>query len=271
VPASQTRRKLPSILLIDDDAISREVMQLTLEMQGMVVETAEDGAIALSWLGSGVAHPDAILMDTQMPGLSGVELIAALRKATAARIIAISGSEVSEAIRNATDGFLLKPVETDQLMALLESKPAEKVDIQAAAGRSTSPGGMSKPLTGRARRAASAAASAGPGGLIDPVVLGKLKAMMPAAAVLEIYTAVAADLEKRLPSLAEAIAAGNAKEASGIAHAIKGSCSMVGLSGAAAAASRIETGNLAESRTKELLQLNAALSTLQGILCDGLP
>jgi CheY-like chemotaxis protein len=237
----------------------------------MVVETAEDGAIALSWLGSGVAHPDAILMDTQMPGLSGLELIAALRAVTKARIIAISGSQVGEAIREAADGFLLKPVEVEQLMALIESEPAKTVDIQAAAGRSTSPAGTPKPLTGRARRAANAAASAGPKDLIDPVVLGKLKAMMPAAAVLEIYTAVAADLEKRLPSLAAAIEAGNAKEASGIAHAIKGSCSMVGISGAADAASRIETGNLAESRTKELLQLNAALSTLQGILCDGLP
>jgi CheY-like chemotaxis protein len=259
MPAAKTRRRLPSILLIDDDAISREVMQLTLEMQGLAVETAEDGAIALSWLESGVAHPDMILMDTQMPGLSGVELIEALRAVTKARIVAISGSEVGEAIRTAADGFLLKPVETEQLAALIESEPKKVRTIRAAATRPR-----------KTPDAGQSASAAGPAGLIDPVVLGKLKAMMPAAAVLEIYTAVAADLEKRLPSLAAAIEARDSAEAARVAHAIKGSCSMVGLSGAAAAASQIETGNLPESSAKELLQLNAALSTLQGILCDRL-
>jgi CheY-like chemotaxis protein/HPt (histidine-containing phosphotransfer) domain-containing protein len=248
----KTQKKLPAILLIDDDAISREVMQLTLEMAGMAVDTAEDGAVALSWLGSGVAHPDVILMDTQMPGLSGLELVAALRKATKARIVAVSGSEVSGEIRGATDGFLLKPVEPESLFELLELK-AKTAEKKAA----------KRTPRGKAGQDNS-------GNPVDAVVLGKFKAMMPETAVLEIYTATAADLEKRIPTLAAAIDARNGEEVHRIAHAIKGGCAMVGLTGAAAAASRIETGNLPESWAKELLQLNAAFSSLQGILRDRL-
>ncbi len=95
------QQALPRLLLIDDDPISREVLSMLLEMHGFPVESAEDGAEALSKL-HGPDTPEAILMDTQMPGLSGLELIAALRKATAARIIAISGSDPGDAIREAS-------------------------------------------------------------------------------------------------------------------------------------------------------------------------
>ena len=88
-----------SILIIDDDAISREVMQMTLEMHGYAVETAEDGAAALVLLAG--TKPTTILMDTQMPGLSGVELIAALRDVCQARIIAISGEYEAGALHGA--------------------------------------------------------------------------------------------------------------------------------------------------------------------------
>jgi two-component system, sensor histidine kinase and response regulator len=245
--SAKARKKLPSILIVDDDAISREVLQLTLEMAGMAVETAEDGATALARLGGGGQQPDVILMDTQMPGLSGLELIAALRKATKARIVAVSGSEVSGAIREATDGFLLKPVEPESLLELLESG-AKKTEEKAAQ---------------RTRKTTQ-------GSAIDPAILGKFKAMMPASAVLEIYAATAVDLEKRISTLAAAIEARDQDEVHRIAHTIKGGCAMVGLSGAAKAASQIETGNLPESWKKELLQLNAAFSSLQGILRDRL-
>jgi CheY-like chemotaxis protein len=249
---------LPKVLLIDDDAISREVVTVTLEVYGFPVESAEDGSKALAlledWSDNSLdSLPGIILMDTQMPGVSGLELIEKMRPFSTARVIAISGSDPGEAIRKATCGFLLKPIRAEDLVRVLESDgsvhhSAKIVAIEAEAG----------PKSGISH-------------VIDPAVLGKLKAMMPAKAVEEIYAAVAADLKTRLPTLEAAMHSGDGGEVKRIAHAIKGGCAMVGLSGAMEAGSRLETGNLSETWPKELSRLQLALSALQGILGGGLP
>jgi CheY-like chemotaxis protein/HPt (histidine-containing phosphotransfer) domain-containing protein len=236
---------LPRLLLIDDDPISREVLSMLLAMHGFPVDSTEDGAQALKFLQNGGSSVDAVLMDTQMPGLSGAELVAALRKISTAKIIAISGSDPGNWIRQATDGFLLKPVQAEDVAALLEAAPAAKEPA------------IEPP------KVTSAEA-------IDPAVLGKLKAMMQPSAVLEIYTAVATDLETRLVTLSAAVDAGNQPEVARIAHIIKGGCSMVGLSGATEAAARLEISNLRETWPKELVQLHFALDSLKSILDGGL-
>jgi CheY-like chemotaxis protein len=238
----------PSVMLIDDDAISREVLSMLLEMHGYPVASAEDGAQALAAIGPD--QPQVILMDTQMPGLSGVDLIEALRAKTRARIVAISGSDPGEAIRDDADGFLLKPIQPEDLDALLAGDPTQS-PADNYAGISVS---------------ASAEQNA-----IDPVVLGKLKAMMSPSAVREIYAAVAADLTTRLESLAAAMKAGNAAEVARIAHTTKGGCSMVGLTAATDAAARLETSNRNETWTEELFELRGALAALQSILIHEFP
>jgi CheY-like chemotaxis protein len=249
--SSNPNGKPRRILLIDDDAISREVLSMLLELEGFSVESAEDGATGLARLQETAESPGIILMDTQMPGLSGLELIAALRAANArARIIAISGSEVGGEIREAADGFLLKPIQVEDLTSLLESSNTVKA---SGAEPIVSSIGDEPGLDG-----------------IDPVVLGKLQAMMPAAAVREIYAAVASDMETRLVTLSAAIDAGDVTEVKRIAHTIKGGCSMVGLSPATEAAQKLESSNATETWPKELLQLHFALGKLKGILVGGL-
>ena len=237
---------LPSLLLIDDDAISREVLQMTLEMHGFAVETAEDGTEALALLAGKNAQPELILMDTQMPGLSGLGLIDALRGCSTARIVAISGSDPGEVIRQAADGFLLKPIEPETMLAWVDKAAVrDKPEVQAE--------------------------QSGIAEILDPVVLGKLKAMMPASAVREIYAAVASDLTTRLMTLQAAMDATDSAEVARIAHAIKGGCAMVGLIGAREAASRLETSNLPVTWPAELAQIQCALSALEGMLGDNFP
>jgi CheY-like chemotaxis protein len=264
--SSNPNLRLPGILLIDDDAISREVLAMMLEMHGFPVDSAENGKQALEFLESTPILPGIVLMDTQMPGLSGLRLIHALRQrfqdrskdreaGNNARIIAISGSEVSDPIRRAADGFLLKPIQVESLLALLDTANAapdapeqDSVDLETAEDAESSE--VLNP--------------------IDPIVLGKLKAMMPAAALREVYSAVATDLEGRLSALTAAMDAQDPTEVARIAHTIKGGCGMVGLSIAQRAATRLESGNLQETWPKELLQLHFALGKLQGILENGL-
>lgn len=271
---SNPNQQLPEVLLIDDDAISREVFAMMLEMHGFKVASAEDGKQALALLENGEALPGVILMDTQMPGVSGVRLIKALRQRLKAgstpvttRIVAISGSEVSDSIRRSADGFLLKPIQIESLLELLDAPRSTDDAPGLAIEASAAPEASTDPID---------AATAGPidpidpSDPIDPAVLAKFKGMMPPAAVREVYTAVASDLETRLSVLAAAMDAGDATEVARIAHTIKGGCGMVGLTTAAAAATRLESSNQQETWPKELLQLHFALGKLQGILGDGL-
>jgi CheY-like chemotaxis protein len=100
------RRELPTLLLIDDDLVSREVIATILTLHGYIVHTAADGAASLEMLDSGECAPGAILMDTQLPGLSGLPLIEQLRTRGKAIIIAISGSPAPDDLVAAADGFL---------------------------------------------------------------------------------------------------------------------------------------------------------------------
>ena len=264
---SRTNRPLPRVLLIDDDAISREVLSMMLEMHGLPVDAADDGSQALEFVESAAALPDIILMDTQMPGVSGARLIKALRQrlkerngSGQTRIIAISGSQVGDAIHQAADGFLLKPIQVESVLALLgtpaPSAGAPGFDLQASEDQDLAETPETRAVLDPA--------------VLDSAVLGKLKAMMPEAALCEVYAAVATDLETRLATLAAAMDAGDAAAVASIAHTIKGGCGMVGLSGATEAAARLESSNLPETWPGELLQLHFALGNLQGILANGL-
>lgn len=246
-----TVRQLPRILLIDDDPISREVVAMMLEIHSFAVETANSGEEALAVLdGQDLDRSEVILMDLQMPGLSGVELIDALRARSAARIFAISGSEPAEDMRGIADGFLLKPVDMEGLVALLQ--PGHPTETASGLAAATEAASQDFPA-------------------IDPEVLGKLRAMMPTEAVREIYTAVAADLKTRLLTLQSAMAASDVPEVKRLAHSIKGGCSMVGLTAATEAAARLETSNTTVTHPEELSQLRAALAALNGILESNFP
>lgn len=199
----ETRRKLPALLLIDDDMVSREVTATVLTMSGYSVHTATDGALALNMLAAEECTPDVILMDAQMPGISGTDLIGALRARTEARIIVVSGSNAPESIAAAADGFLLKPFGAEALEKILEGQPLPGAPVRPSRLNPADP-------------------------VISPETLAQFRGMMPEAAVREIYTAVSADLTKRLQSLEAAIARGDDAEVRRLGHAIKGGCGMAG-------------------------------------------
>ncbi len=75
-------RDLPTVLIIDDDMVSREVMATVLTMTGYTIHTAAQGDDAIAMLDAGTCNPEVILMDAQMPGLNGVRLVEELRART---------------------------------------------------------------------------------------------------------------------------------------------------------------------------------------------
>lgn len=220
----EAQRNFPPVLLIDDDMVSREVMATVLTMSGFNVHTAAGGTAALELFDSRQCVPGVILMDAQMPGLSGIPLIKALRARTNVRVYTISASDAPDDVADASDGFLLKPLDPDALRRLLEEDAIQP------------------------RRAFSAAGAELTAVSDEPVVhaetLAQLRQIMPDAAVRQIYSAIIADLGKRLPMLQLAIAQGDAAEIRRIGHAIKGGCGMAGARQAARLGAVLEAASL---------------------------
>ena len=82
----------PRILLADDDAAARELVQRALASEGHQVVSTQDGAEALEKLQAGPASFDLLISDVQMPGVDGIELITkAVALAPNLRVILMSG------------------------------------------------------------------------------------------------------------------------------------------------------------------------------------
>jgi CheY-like chemotaxis protein len=248
----ETRRTLPTLLLIDDDMVSREVTATVLTMNGYPVHTAVDGAEALKMLTGGDCVPEVILMDAQMPGLSGTRLIAELRTRAKAKIIAVSGSNPPSEVAEAADGFLLKPFDAEALGKLLEGHPLPGAPARGSRLDSNQP-------------------------VISMETLAQFRAMMPEPAIREIYTAVIADLIKRTQSLEVAIAKGEDLEVRRIGHAIKGGCGMAGAMQAAHLGALFEElppateSNHLDNSMALLSDLRAATRNLERMLEAELP
>ena len=75
------------ILTVDDSSVMRDMLKVALTDGGFDVVQAENGARALELLGE--VTPDAIVTDINMPGMSGYELIAAVRAVPATRAIPV--------------------------------------------------------------------------------------------------------------------------------------------------------------------------------------
>ncbi len=114
------------VLLAEDNPINRTVARLHLLQWGVVVDEAEDGLIALQKLKDNLY--DAVLMDIQMPHLSGLEVTQHLRQfADAARaavpVLALTAnvfkSDNEKYLAAGMDDYLAKPFAEEDLYAKL--------------------------------------------------------------------------------------------------------------------------------------------------------
>lgn len=128
VPAAKPGRRLErkSILLIEDNADTREVMKFMLESEGASVETAETGHEGLRIARD--ATPEVVLCDIGLPDIDGLEVARRIRRHAgldASRLIALTGYGQPEDVRHALDaGFeahLTKPINLDELLSILSA------------------------------------------------------------------------------------------------------------------------------------------------------
>jgi len=115
-----------SILVADDEPSFSEPFSLLLSMAGHRVEVAPDGQQAFERLCSDPAAFDVLITDEQMPQLTGLQLVSALREKDCfyGRIIVVSGSlsaEKEEAFQAmGVCAIFHKPVRSSELLKVIE-------------------------------------------------------------------------------------------------------------------------------------------------------
>jgi CheY-like chemotaxis protein len=109
------------ILVVDDDADIRQVVRAILESEGYAVALAANGRDALARLAQ--QPPDAILLDLNMPVMSGWEFHERLKsqKSRIPVVFMTAGQEAQrEARAHGATGYLAKPFEMDDLLQTVE-------------------------------------------------------------------------------------------------------------------------------------------------------
>jgi DNA-binding NtrC family response regulator len=125
------------ILVVDDEASARSALSEILTDEGYKVRTAADGFRALA--AAGEFAPDVILTDLKMPGMDGLSLLARLREDqsdTAVILMTAFGAVESavEAMRAGASDYLTKPLNSDELLVVLE-RCLEGVSLRREARR----------------------------------------------------------------------------------------------------------------------------------------
>jgi two-component system chemotaxis response regulator CheY len=117
---------LKTCLVVDDSRVIRKVARRILEDLGFGVVEAQDGVEALAWCQSSM--PDAILLDWNMPMMSGIDFLRQLRREPGGDLpqvvfctVEADPARIAEALDGGAAEYIMKPFDGD----IIESKFAE--------------------------------------------------------------------------------------------------------------------------------------------------
>ncbi len=122
----------PSVLVVDDEVQFVETLIKRLEKRGVKTNSAHSGQGALDSLaGSGATRTDVVILDVKMPGMDGLETLAAIKEAhPLVEVIMLTGhATVESAIEGMKYGaydYLMKPCDLDLLMEKLNAAATKK-------------------------------------------------------------------------------------------------------------------------------------------------
>jgi CheY-like chemotaxis protein len=112
---------LARVLVVDDDAVIRQLICVNLEMEGFEVDVAVDGQDALEKVRS--LQPDLVTLDIMMPRLDGWQAATALREdpdTAGVKVVLLSAraqaADLRRGSRMGVDAYLTKPFDPDELI-----------------------------------------------------------------------------------------------------------------------------------------------------------
>jgi CheY-like chemotaxis protein len=116
----------PCVLIVDDDALTRESLSLALSEEGYAVAEAPDGAAALARLHSG-PMPQLVVLDLMMPVMDGWQFLVERQKVSGARAIPLVVLTASRGL----DAPGLRAMGAEEII----EKPAATEDVLTAVRR----------------------------------------------------------------------------------------------------------------------------------------
>lgn len=231
------------ILVVDDDALSRDVLALLLDHAGYIVSTADSGDAAVRHISSMTGPlPQVVLADIQMPGTTGSALARALRDCCGPHmtLLAMSGSRPAEDMTRDFDGLLLKPFAMEELAAAIAASGSHAKTASEASHRN---------LT-----------------LLDEVTYEKLAASMRAERLQQLYTLCLTDVEERITRMRQLASNNDDASFRKEAHAIKGGSGMVGAVELQTLAGVLEDKGIQANHVASLDELMISCDRLRRIL-----
>jgi two-component system, sensor histidine kinase and response regulator len=212
------------ILVADDDAGSRELLTEMLRHSGHSVTAVLNGREALDALARN--RFEVVLMDEEMPVMSGIEATRAILRASVAGekrpiIIGISGNNTAEdekrCLEAGMDAFFAKPIRMAELfsvLAVLSRREAAFAEPGAPTVPDPAPGDFA--------------------GHLDRMTGGNQKI---AQSVLKTFLA---DAPEKLSAVRHAVSEGNAEALGTAAHSLKGALALIGAQQAAGTARNLQ-------------------------------
>jgi signal transduction histidine kinase/HPt (histidine-containing phosphotransfer) domain-containing protein/ActR/RegA family two-component response regulator len=246
------------VLLVEDNAINRQVAGELLASVGLVVDMAEDGTRALALLGAAPpTHYDLVLMDLQMPRLDGHDTTAAIRadaRFDALPIVALT-AHAQPALRarctaQGMQDFVSKPIVPEELWRVVAQwlgAPAAKGATEAAPTPATSetPGAAAPAIeaASAAVPSKSAVPPSGPPSVAGLDVPAAVEAMGGSVTlyreVLRRFAQAQADFDSELQRCR---AEGRHVDALRLVHTLKGLAGTIGAADLRRQAADFETG-----------------------------
>jgi CheY-like chemotaxis protein/HPt (histidine-containing phosphotransfer) domain-containing protein len=259
------------VLVVDDDAMSRDLLGVLLEGEGHRVDLADSGDAALALLSAGSAAPDVILTDLRMPGTTDSELAESLRRLCGPEtlLLAMSASSPHTEILESFDGFLRKPFTVKQIAAAIMTASIPAVAIAAAAA---SQSGMGNTVIDISAQAEDEEVGADSSPALDERIYRQLAETVPVGQLRQMYGMCVKDARDRIAAMRGLAAKGDAAQFVRQAHSIKGGCGMLGATELYTMAARLEKSGIGAAGLRgaggvnPLDELAAACDRLERIL-----
>lgn len=129
----------PRILVVDDDKAVRNLLRGLLTAEGYTVDEAMNGPAALDRVAR--VAPDLVLLDVMMPGQSGLDVLAVLRRTSDVPVVILTAKDDETdrvvGLRLGADDYIVKPFSTAELAARVASvlrrsgaaRPASRIEF----------------------------------------------------------------------------------------------------------------------------------------------
>ncbi|MBI3548251.1 MAG: response regulator [Elusimicrobia bacterium] len=114
-----------TVLVVDDSALNRKILQDALEKKGYSVRVSENGEVGLRQVIE--KTPDFILLDVMMPEMNGWDTCMRIRRAALTKQVPIiimtskdTAHDVLQAFEAGADEFIPKPINLEELFGMIE-------------------------------------------------------------------------------------------------------------------------------------------------------